>query len=66
MLDQEDDPAMDDEWLTANEKLTCFSKYIEKSLGRVKGAELPSFQIFQYSEEDLVVTERFKSRTEST
>ena len=26
MLDQEDDPELDDEWLNADEKLTCFSR----------------------------------------
>ena len=39
MLDQEDDPELDDEWLTADEQLTRFSKAREKSLGRVKGTE---------------------------
>ena len=37
MLDQEDDPELDDEWLTADEQLTCFIKSREKVLGRVKG-----------------------------
>ena len=37
MLDHEDDPDLDDEWLTTNEQLTCFSKTIEKIVGRVKG-----------------------------
>ena len=37
MLDQEDDPELDDEWLTADEKLTRFSKDIEQIVGRVKG-----------------------------
>ena len=41
MVDQEDDPELDDEWLNANEKLTRFSKAREKSLGRVKGLESP-------------------------
>ena len=36
MLDQEDDPKLDDEWLNANEKLTCFSKAREKIVGRLK------------------------------
>ena len=26
MLDQEDDPELDDEWLTADEELKCFRK----------------------------------------
>ena len=36
MLDQYDDPALDDEWLTADEWLTRFSKYREQMFGRVK------------------------------
>ena len=39
MLDQEDDPELDDEWLTADEQLTRFSKDREKIVGRVKGSE---------------------------
>ena len=50
MLDQEDDPDLDDEWLTANEQLTRFSKSREKIVGRVKGSESPSVQEPQYSE----------------
>ena len=30
MLDQEDDPYLDDEWLTANEQLTYFRESREK------------------------------------
>ena len=63
MLDQEDDPELDDEWLTADEQLTCFSRSREKVVGRVKGKELPSVQGAQYYEEDLVVMERVPSRT---
>ena len=37
MLYQKDDPELDDEWLTANEKLTRFSKARDKIVGRVKG-----------------------------
>ena len=37
MLDQEDDPELDDEWLTADEQLTHFRKAREKIVGRVKG-----------------------------
>ena len=44
MLDQEDDPDLDDEWLTANEKLARFSKTREQLVGRVKGTESPSVQ----------------------
>ena len=64
MLDQEDDPELDNEWLTADEQLTCFSKAREQILGRVKGKESPSFQGTQSSEEYLVVRERVPSRTE--
>ena len=35
MLDQEDDPELDDEWLTADEQLTRFSKDRDKIVGRV-------------------------------
>ena len=37
MLDQEDDPDLDDEWLTADEQVTRFRKSREKIVGRVKG-----------------------------
>ena len=50
MLDQEDDPDLDDEWLTADEQLTIFSKAREQILGRVKGKESPSVQGTQSSE----------------
>ena len=64
MLDQEYDLELGDEWLTANERLTRLSKAIEKNLGRVKVLYLPSIQGTQSSEEDLVIRERFTSRTE--
>ena len=64
MLDQEDDPELDDEWLTSDEQLTRFRKSRDQIVGRVKGTESPSVQGTQYSEEDLVVRERFPSRTE--
>ena len=38
MLDQEDDPDLDDEWLTADDKLTRFREAKEKIVGRVKEA----------------------------
>ena len=44
MLDQEDDPELDDEWLTDNERLTRFSKVREKIVGRVNGSESPYVQ----------------------
>ena len=64
MLDQEDDPELDDEWLTANDQLTRFSKAIEKIVGRVKGSESPYIQGPQSSEEDLVLRKRVPRRTE--
>ena len=64
MLDQEDDPELDDDWLTADEHLTHLIKYREKIIGRFKGTESPSVQGPQYSEEDLVVRERVPIRTE--
>ena len=57
MLNQEDDPDLDDEWLTADDQLTRFSKAREKIVGKVKGAESPSVQGPQSSKEDLVVKE---------
>ena len=50
ILDQEDDPELDDEWLTKNEQLTHFSKSREKIVGRVKGSDSPYFQGPQSSE----------------
>ena len=64
MLDQEDDSELDDEWLTVDEQLTRFSKAREKIVGRDKVTESPSVKGPQYSEEDLVVRERFPCRTE--
>ena len=64
MLDQEDDPELDDEWLTVDEQLTRYIKAIEQFLGRVKATELPYFQGPQSYEEDLVVRGRVPSRTE--
>ena len=37
MLDQEDDPELDDEWFTDYEQLTRFRKAREKIVGRFKG-----------------------------
>ena len=57
MLDQEDDPELDDEWLTADEHLTRFNKVREQIVGRVKGSESPYAQGPQSFEEYLVVRE---------
>ena len=64
MLDQEDDPELNDEWLTADDQLARFSKAREQIVGRVKGTESPYVQGPQSSEEDIVVRERVTSRTE--
>ena len=64
MLDQEDDPEFDDEWLTADGQLPRFSKAREQIVGRVKGTEFPSVQGPQSSEEDIVVRERVPISTE--
>ena len=50
--------------MTADERLTSFSKYREKIVGRVKGADSTSIQGPQYSEEDLVLGEMVPIRTE--
>ena len=63
MLDQEDDPEFDDEWLTADEQLARFSKAREQIVWRVKGIELPSVQGTQSYEEYLLVRVRVPSRT---
>ena len=55
---------MDDEWLTADEQLTRFSKAREQIVGRVKVTELSSVHGPQSSEEDLIIMERVPSRTE--
>ena len=64
MLDQEDDPELDDEWLTYDEQLKRFIKAREQIVGRVKGIESPSFQGLQSSEEYLVVRDWVPDRTE--
>ena len=64
MLDQEDDTEVDDEWLTADGQLTCFSKAREQIVGDFKGTESSSVQGPQSYEEDLVVKERVPSKTE--
>ena len=65
ILDQEYDPELDDEWLTADKQLTRCSKAREKIVRRVKGSELPYVQRPQYSEEDLLVTKRVPSMTDT-
>ena len=65
MLDQEVDPELDDEWLTADDQLTRFIKAGEQIVVRSKGTESPSVQGPQSSEEYLVVRERVTSRIES-
>ena len=53
MLDQEDDPELDDEWLTADDQLTRFIEARKQIVERVKITELPYVQGPQSSEEDL-------------
>ena len=38
MLDQENDPELDDEWLTENEQLPQFNKARKQIVRRFKGA----------------------------
>ena len=64
ILYQEDDPELDYDWLTADEKLTSFRKDREKIVVRVKGSELSSIQGPQYSEEYTAVRERVPRSTE--
>ena len=64
VLDQEDDPELDDELLTDDERLSRFRKAREHIVGRVKVIESPSAQGTQSSEEDLVVRERVSRRNE--
>ena len=64
MLDQENDPKLVNEWLTANEQLTRFRKAREKIVGRFKGTESPSVQVPQSYKGYLVLRERVPSRTE--
>ena len=58
MLDQEYDTELD------NERLTRFSKAIDKIVGKFKVSELPYVQRPQFSEEYLVVRERTPSRAD--
>ena len=58
MLDQEDDPDLDDEWLTANAQLTHFNKNRDLSVRRSKVSESPYVQGTQYYKEELVVCKR--------
>ena len=64
ILDQEYDPDLNDEWLTADEWLTRSRKTREQILGRVKRAEFTSVQGPQSSEGDLIVREGVPSSTE--
>ena len=58
VLDQEQHPGLDDGWLNVYERLPSFTKDRDQIVGRVKGPESKSVQIFQYSEEDLVMRKR--------
>ena len=63
MLDQENDPYLDDGWLTADYWLTRFRKTRDRIVGRAKGEDSPSSQGTQYYEEELFVWERTPIRT---
>ena len=65
ILDQEEDPELDDEWFTSDEHLTRFRKARDQIVWRFKGSESPYVQGPQSSEDDLVVREMVPSRTES-
>ena len=54
---------MDDEWLTADERLTNFINSRNYILGGVKGSETPAVQVHQYYEGDLFLRERVPIRT---
>ena len=58
MLDQENNPELDDIWLTDDECLIRFIKSRYRIVGRVKGPGSPYVQGPRYYEEDLVVWER--------
>ena len=64
MFDQEDDPELDDEWLTTDDQSARFRKSRQKVLGRFKRADSPYVTVPQNSEEDIVVRERAKGNTE--
>ena len=55
MLNHEHDAELDEKWLTTNERLTYFSKYIDSIVGRITESETPFVQGPKFSEEDLVV-----------
>ena len=65
ILDQENDPDLDDEWLTADERLTHFIKDRERIVERTKVAESPYVQGPQYFEEELIICERYPISTKS-
>ena len=51
ILDREDDPEFDDEWLTSDERLNFFIKARENIVRRFKGSYLTYVQGDQSSEE---------------
>ena len=48
MLDQKNNPKLDDKWLDDDEQLKCYIIDREKILGRVKGSEIPPFKGYKY------------------
>ena len=63
MLDQKNNPKLDDKWLDDDEQLKCYIIDREKILGRVKGSEIPPFKGYKYYHYYLVVRVRVTSRT---
>ena len=55
ILDQEDYPELNENWLTSNDWLTIFKRSRYSILWNFKGAESPSVQGPQYYEEYLFV-----------
>ena len=62
--DQEDDPELNENWLTTNDQFNVFRRSRYSILWNVKGAESPSVQGPQYYEEYLFVRYNFTSKTE--
>ena len=61
MLNHEHNAELDEKWLTTNERLTHFNKYIDSIVGNITESETPFVQGPKCSEEDLVVRDRYKT-----
>ena len=64
MIEQEDDPDLDDDQFIFNYQFKCFRKSREGILGRVKVTELSYIQGPKSSKEDLFVRDVVPTRTE--